>query len=174
MKKRRKTKPAVTKGRFSAKDVARLGGIKYPTIHDWATRGVLKPEIQSAQGTGTQRKYSFDDVVAAKVAAGFRKFKLSVPHLARIIARARGASKETSAGTHRQQDQWVGFHGDRDFTTQGRVWREAASGQHEGWATVSEGDRDQRSADVFLIVNVTAIWLELVAELEREDAEGTL
>jgi DNA-binding transcriptional MerR regulator len=46
--------------------VARITGIPWRTLDYWAKRGILKPSIQDASGTGTFRIYSFDDLVGAK------------------------------------------------------------------------------------------------------------
>jgi DNA-binding transcriptional MerR regulator len=47
--------------------VCNLVGITYRQLDYWARTGLLKPSIQSATGSGSQRRYSFTDVVQLKV-----------------------------------------------------------------------------------------------------------
>jgi DNA-binding transcriptional MerR regulator len=47
--------------------VCNLVGITYRQLDYWARTGLLKPSIQSAAGSGSQRRYSFTDVVQLKV-----------------------------------------------------------------------------------------------------------
>jgi DNA-binding transcriptional MerR regulator len=47
--------------------VCSLVGITYRQLDYWARTGLIKPSIQSAQGSGTQRRYSFTDIVQLKV-----------------------------------------------------------------------------------------------------------
>ncbi len=52
---------------FRAPQVCNLVGITYRQLDYWARTGLLKPSIRSAHGSGTQRLYSFTDVVQLKV-----------------------------------------------------------------------------------------------------------
>jgi DNA-binding transcriptional MerR regulator len=47
--------------------VCNLVGITYRQLDYWARTDLLRPSIQSAQGSGSQRRYSFTDVVQLKV-----------------------------------------------------------------------------------------------------------
>jgi hypothetical protein len=54
-------------GGFAARDVVPLAGMgSYDTLDYWATRGILTLSLAAASGTGSQRRYSFADVVAAR------------------------------------------------------------------------------------------------------------
>lgn len=44
-----------------------LVGITYRQLDYWARTGLIKPSLQAAQGSGTQRRYSFTDIVQLKV-----------------------------------------------------------------------------------------------------------
>ncbi|MEX2322579.1 MAG: MerR family transcriptional regulator [Acidimicrobiia bacterium] len=52
---------------FRAPEVCRLVGISYRQLDYWARTDLLKPSLQEAQGSGTQRQYSFTDVVQLRV-----------------------------------------------------------------------------------------------------------
>jgi DNA-binding transcriptional MerR regulator len=52
---------------YRAPQVCGLVGITYRQLDYWARTGLIKPSIQSAHGSGTQRRYSFADIVQLKV-----------------------------------------------------------------------------------------------------------
>jgi len=52
---------------YRAPQVCSLVGITYRQLDYWARTGLIKPSIQSAHGSGTQRRYSFSDIVQLKV-----------------------------------------------------------------------------------------------------------
>jgi DNA-binding transcriptional MerR regulator len=51
---------------FRAPDVAKLVGISYRQLDYWARTGLVNPSVKDAGGSGTQREYSFRDVVLLK------------------------------------------------------------------------------------------------------------
>jgi len=57
----------VTDSGYRAPQVCNLVGITYRQLDYWARTGLLRPSIQSAKGSGSQRRYSFTDVVQLKV-----------------------------------------------------------------------------------------------------------
>ncbi len=52
---------------YRAPQVCKLVGITYRQLDYWARTDLLKPSMQSASGSGSQRLYSFTDVVQLKV-----------------------------------------------------------------------------------------------------------
>jgi DNA-binding transcriptional MerR regulator len=52
---------------YRAPQVCSIVGITYRQLDYWARTGLLKPSIQSAQGSGSQRLYSFTDIVQLRV-----------------------------------------------------------------------------------------------------------
>ncbi len=52
---------------YRAPQVCKLVGITYRQLDYWARTNLLTPSVQSAQGSGTQRLYSFTDIVQLKV-----------------------------------------------------------------------------------------------------------
>jgi len=52
---------------YRAPQVCRLVGITYRQLDYWARTDLLKPSMQDARGSGSQRLYTFTDVVQLKV-----------------------------------------------------------------------------------------------------------
>lgn len=52
---------------FRAPQVCSIVGITYRQLDYWARTGLLIPSLQSAHGSGSQRLYSFQDVVQLRV-----------------------------------------------------------------------------------------------------------
>jgi len=57
----------VTDNGFRAPNVCNLVGITYRQLDYWARTNLITPSIQNAQGSGSQRLYSFTDVIQLKV-----------------------------------------------------------------------------------------------------------
>lgn len=55
---------------FPARQLASIVGLTYRQLDYWARTDLLRPSISEARGSGTQRRYSFED---ARVALGVRK-----------------------------------------------------------------------------------------------------
>jgi DNA-binding transcriptional MerR regulator len=52
---------------YRAPQVCRLVGITYRQLDYWARTDLLRPSLQEAAGSGSQRRYSFTDIVQLKV-----------------------------------------------------------------------------------------------------------
>jgi DNA-binding transcriptional MerR regulator len=52
---------------FRVPDVCRIVGISYRQLDYWARTDLVTPSIRDARGSGTQRLYSFQDLVSLKV-----------------------------------------------------------------------------------------------------------
>lgn len=63
------TKPAIVGEElgYRAPAVCRVVGITYRQLDYWARTDLLKPSLQDARGSGSQRLYSFTDVVQLRV-----------------------------------------------------------------------------------------------------------
>jgi DNA-binding transcriptional MerR regulator len=59
--------PVVEAEGFRGPQVCALIGITYRQLDYWARTGLLRPSIADARGSGTQRVYSYTDVVELKV-----------------------------------------------------------------------------------------------------------
>jgi DNA-binding transcriptional MerR regulator len=51
---------------YRAPDVAKIVGISYRQLDYWARTNLVTPSIRDAGGSGTQREYSFQDIVLLK------------------------------------------------------------------------------------------------------------
>lgn len=52
---------------FTAPQVCALVGITYRQVDYWARTGLVRPSLAEARGSGTQRRYSGEDVFALRV-----------------------------------------------------------------------------------------------------------
>jgi DNA-binding transcriptional MerR regulator len=56
----------VTEG-FGRETVMRTTGITYRQLDYWARTGLLRPSIQDAAGSGSRRRYSFQDILQLRI-----------------------------------------------------------------------------------------------------------
>lgn len=57
----------MTDNGFRAPNVCKLVGITYRQLDYWARTKLITPSVQAAKGSGSQRLYSFTDVIQLKV-----------------------------------------------------------------------------------------------------------
>ncbi len=70
---------------FTSRQVTHLTGVPYSTLNLWAKNGLVSPSIGSGTGTGSERIYSFSDLVALKVAFEIRKAGVSTASLKKVV-----------------------------------------------------------------------------------------
>lgn len=70
---------------FSKSAVVALTGLTYRQIDHWARTGVVVP-FQSGRGKGSRRAFSFQDLVALRLARKFREDGLSLQKIRRAVA----------------------------------------------------------------------------------------
>lgn len=70
---------------FVPRQVMRLTGVPYSTLNLWAKNGLVRPSIATAEGSGTERIYSFADLVALKVAFELRKVGVTTRSLKKVV-----------------------------------------------------------------------------------------
>lgn len=70
---------------FTARQVTKLTGVPYSTLNLWAKNGLVLPSIASARGTGSERVYSFSDLIALKVAFELRKSGVTTSSLKKVV-----------------------------------------------------------------------------------------
>lgn len=75
----------VSIGGFTTSQIARLTAVPYTTLDYWARTGFLKPSISNPRGKGSDRFYSFNDIVAIRVAQEFRQIGVSLQGLRSVI-----------------------------------------------------------------------------------------
>jgi DNA-binding transcriptional MerR regulator len=52
---------------YRVPEVTKIVGISYRQLDYWARTGLVRPSVQDAQGSGTQRLYSFQDLALLKL-----------------------------------------------------------------------------------------------------------
>lgn len=62
-----------------------LTGVPYSTLNLWAKNGLIRPSIAPGTGTGSERIYSFIDLVSLKVAFELRKSGVKTSSLKKVI-----------------------------------------------------------------------------------------
>ena len=116
----------------------RAAGITYRQLDYWARTGLVEPSVRSASGSGTQRLYSFRDVLVLKVVkrllntgVSLQQIRTAVAHLrergiedlAQITLMSDGASVYECTSTDEVIDLVQGGQGVFGIAV-GRVWRE--------------------------------------------------
>jgi DNA-binding transcriptional MerR regulator len=59
--------PAASEPGFRGPIVYKLVGITYRQLDYWARTGLVTPSVRAADGSGTQRLYSFTDIVELRI-----------------------------------------------------------------------------------------------------------
>jgi DNA-binding transcriptional MerR regulator len=116
----------------------RAAGITYRQLDYWARTGLVEPSIRPATGSGTQRLYSFRDILVLKVVkrlldtgVSLQQIRSAVEHLrdrgvddlARITLMSDGASVYECTSADEVIDLVQGGQGVFGIAV-GRVWRE--------------------------------------------------
>lgn len=70
---------------FTAGRAAKLSGVPYRTLDYWATSRFIAPSLAVATGKGSQRLYSFSDLVALRVAHELRAAGISLQSLRKVV-----------------------------------------------------------------------------------------
>lgn len=70
---------------FRGPQVCSIVGITYRQLDYWARTGLLTPSISAAKGSGTQRRYSYRDVVELKVIKQLLDAGLSLPSARKAV-----------------------------------------------------------------------------------------
>jgi DNA-binding transcriptional MerR regulator len=75
---------------FSGPKVCTLIGITYRQLDYWARTGLLRPSLAEAKGSGTQRRYSYGDVIELKVIKRLLDAGLKLPQARQAVECLRG------------------------------------------------------------------------------------
>ncbi|GAA1349423.1 MerR family transcriptional regulator [Falsarthrobacter nasiphocae] len=116
----------------------KVAGITYRQLDYWARTGLVEPAVRSAHGSGTQRLYSFRDILVLKVVkrlldtgVSLQQIRSAVEHLrergvqdlAQITLMSDGASVYECTSADEVVDLVQGGQGVFGIAV-GRVWRE--------------------------------------------------
>ncbi|CAN5126203.1 MerR family transcriptional regulator [soil metagenome] len=74
--------------------VCKIVGISYRQLDYWTTTGLVQPSVRSAEGSGSQRLYAFDDVLQLKIVKNLLDTGVSLQRIRAAIeyVRERGLS----------------------------------------------------------------------------------
>jgi DNA-binding transcriptional MerR regulator len=115
-------------------------GITYRQLDYWARTGLLEPSVRAAQGSGSQRLYSFRDILVLKVVKrlldtgiSLQQIRAAVQHLrdrgtddlAEVTLMSDGVSVYECTSPHEVVDLLAGGQGVFGIAL-GRVWQEVA------------------------------------------------
>jgi DNA-binding transcriptional MerR regulator len=70
---------------FRGPTVCRTVGISYRQLDYWARTGLVTPSVRDADGSGSQRMYSFNDVVQLRVIKKLLDAGISLPKIRRAV-----------------------------------------------------------------------------------------
>ena len=70
---------------FRVPEVCRLVGISYRQLDYWARTGLVTPSIREAGGSGTQRLYSFQDLIQLRVIKKLLDTGISLQNIRRAV-----------------------------------------------------------------------------------------
>ena len=76
----------------------RVAGITYRQLDYWARTGLVTPGIRSAGGSGTQRLYSFRDILMLRVVKNLLDAGISLQQIRRAIDHLRSRGDENLTG----------------------------------------------------------------------------
>ena len=74
---------------YRVPDVCKIIGISYRQLDYWARTGMLTPSVREAGGSGTQRLYSFQDLVQLRMIKNFLDTGVSLQSIRKAIAYVR-------------------------------------------------------------------------------------
>ncbi|WP_419907481.1 MerR family transcriptional regulator [Candidatus Poriferisodalis sp.] len=70
---------------FAGPQTAQLVGITYRQLDHWARKGLVKPSVADAAGSGSRRRYSYNDLVELKIAKKMRDQGIDLRSIARAF-----------------------------------------------------------------------------------------
>ena len=138
----------------------RAAGITYRQLDYWARTGLVEPSVRGASGSGSQRLYSFRDILVLKIVkrlldtgVSLQQIRTAVEHLrergvddlAQITLMSDGASVYECTSTDEVIDLVQGGQGVFGIAV-GRVWREV-EGELAQLPSERPHDEDAPAAD---------------------------
>ena len=85
---------------FGQKQVCSIVGITYRQLDYWARTDLLRPSIADAKGSGSQRRYSYQDVLELKVIKSLLDAGQSLPSARKAIGYLRESMGEDLASAN--------------------------------------------------------------------------
>jgi DNA-binding transcriptional MerR regulator len=75
---------------YRGPNVCKIVGISYRQLDHWTTTGLVTPSVREAKGSGSQRLYSFEDIVELKVIKSLLDTGISLQRIRKAIEFVRG------------------------------------------------------------------------------------
>jgi DNA-binding transcriptional MerR regulator len=110
---------------YRGPQVCKIVGITYRQLDYWARTDLVRPSVQDAAGSGTQREYSYRDLVELKVIKNLLDAGVSLQAARKAIEYLRGHLGEELASAHlvlQGSDSLLAYTGDEivDLLRQGQ------------------------------------------------------
>ena len=77
--------------------VCKIVGITYRQLDHWTRTSLIEPSVASAQGSGSQRLYSYNDLVELKVVKSLLDGGLSLQRVRKVIEQLRDLGTDLAA-----------------------------------------------------------------------------
>ncbi len=74
---------------YTTTEVAHISGFSVRQIAYWASQGIIVPSIQQASGSGTRRRYSFNDLLQLRFVRQLMNYGWSLQKIREAISRLR-------------------------------------------------------------------------------------
>lgn len=84
---------------YRGPNVCKIVGISYRQLDHWTTTGLVTPSVREAQGSGSQRLYSFADIVELKVIKNLLDTGVSLQRIRKAIEYVRSRNLDLTAVT---------------------------------------------------------------------------
>jgi DNA-binding transcriptional MerR regulator len=83
---------------YRAPEVAKIVGISYRQLDYWARTGLVNPSVRDAGGSGTQREYSFQDIIVLKTIKNLLDTGVNLQRIRKAIGYLRDYLKKSPSG----------------------------------------------------------------------------
>jgi DNA-binding transcriptional MerR regulator len=83
---------------YRAPEVAKIVGISYRQLDYWARTGLVNPSVKDAGGSGTQREYSFQDIILLKTIKNLLDTGVNLQRIRKAIGYLRDYLKKSPSG----------------------------------------------------------------------------
>lgn len=82
---------------YSTHEAAELSGFTVRQISYWARQGMIVPSVQQARGSGTRRRYSFDDLLQLRFVRQLMNHGWSLQKIREAITRLRDVMSDPNS-----------------------------------------------------------------------------
>lgn len=84
---------------YRGPNVCKIVGVSYRQLDHWTTTGLITPSVRAAQGSGSQRLYSFSDIVELKVIKNLLDTGISLQRIRKAIEFVRARKLDLTSVT---------------------------------------------------------------------------